>query len=135
MQDGPVCLDGRRPAVAALGVVAESRHPARADRARQAAADGRLERCHLTLEEAVTPPAENLVEQRRVIDEWRHDDNDVRPREALGDVPPALAYRRSPRRRSDRRGSPLPPPVIGSLDEGKMERGILMRRKPQPAEV
>jgi transposase InsO family protein len=59
--------------------------------------NGRLERCHLTLEEAVTPSAENLVEQRRAIDEWRRDYNEVRPHEALGDVPPALVYRRSPR--------------------------------------
>lgn len=33
--------------------------------------NGRLERCHLTLEEAVTPSAENLLEQRRLIDDWR----------------------------------------------------------------
>jgi hypothetical protein len=39
----------------------------------------------------------DLVEQRRVIDEWRRDYNEERPHEALGDVPPALVYRRSPR--------------------------------------
>jgi transposase InsO family protein len=60
--------------------------------------NGRLERCHLTLEEAVSTPATNLLEQRRVIDEWRRDYNEVRPHEALGDEPPALVYRRSPRR-------------------------------------
>ncbi len=59
--------------------------------------NGRLERCHLTLEEAVTPSAEDLIAQRRVIDEWRRDYNEDRPHEALGDVAPALVYRRSPR--------------------------------------
>ena len=46
----------------------------------------------------MTPPAEDLVEQRRAIDEWRRDYNEDRPHEALGDVPPAVVYRRSPRR-------------------------------------
>ena len=145
--------------------------------------NGRLERCHLTLEEAVTPSAENLVEQWRVIDEWRRDYNDVRPHEALGDVPPALVYRRSPRRYPRKLLKPEPPAwreacdvdrsgcirwrkrklfvtsalagemvelerlgettwqvrfldlAIGSIDERNLDRGILMKRKPQPAEV
>ena len=145
--------------------------------------NGRLERCHLTLEEAVTPPAENLVEQRRVIDEWRHDYNDERPHEALGDAPPALVYRRSPREYPRKLLKPDPPAwreacdvdrhgcirwrrhrifvtsalageivemertgewsweirfldhVIAGLDERKIESGIVMKRKPQPAEL
>ena len=71
--------------------------------------NGRLERCHLTLEEAVTPSAQNLVEQRRVIDEWRRDYNEDRPHEALGDVPPALVYQRSPRRYPRKLLKPDPP--------------------------
>ncbi len=71
--------------------------------------NGRLERCHLTLEEAVTPSAENLVKQRRAIDEWRRDYNHVRPHQALGDVPPALVYRRSPRRYPRKLLKPDPP--------------------------
>jgi putative transposase len=145
--------------------------------------NGRLERCHLTLEEAVTPSAENIVKQRRAIDEWRRDYNHVRPHQALGDVPPALVYRRSPRRYPRKLLKPDPPAwreacdvdrqgcirwrrhklfvtsalageivelerlgettwqirfldlVIGMLDERKIDRGILMKRKPQPAEV
>jgi integrase-like protein len=145
--------------------------------------NGRLERCHLTLEEAVTPSAGNLVEQRRAIDEWRRDYNDVRPHEALGDVPPALVYRRSPRKYPRNLLKPDPPAwreacdvdrsgciswrkrklfvtsalsgeivelerlgettwqirflnlIIGLLDERKIDRGIVLKRRPQPAEV
>lgn len=145
--------------------------------------NGRLERCHLTLEEAVTPPAENLVEQRRAIDEWRRDYNDERPHEALGDVPPSLVYRRSPREYPRKLLKPDPPAwreacdvdrhgcirwrrhrifvtsalageivelertgewtweirfldhVIAGLDERRIDRGIVMKRKPQPSEV
>jgi putative transposase len=60
--------------------------------------NGRLERCHLTLEEAVTPSAEGLVLQQRRIDEWRREYNDERPHEALGDLAPAQLYRRSIRK-------------------------------------
>jgi putative transposase len=145
--------------------------------------NGRLERCHLTLEEVVTPPAENLIEQRRLIDEWRRDYNEDRPHEALGDVAPAVVYRRSAR------SYPRPllkgdPPswrevcdvdhkgcirwrkhklfvtsalagemielertgettwqlrfldlVIAELDERKLDRGPVLKRKPHLAEV
>jgi hypothetical protein len=145
--------------------------------------NGRLERCHLTLEEAVTPPAENLLEQRRAVDEWRRDYNDDRPHEALGDVPPALVYRRSSRQYPRQLLKPDPPAwreacdvdrhgcirwrrhrifvtsalageivelertgewtweirfldhVIANLDQRKIDRGIMMKRKPQPAGV
>ena len=145
--------------------------------------NGRLERCHLTLEEAVTPAAENLIEQRRAIDEWRRDYNEERPHEALGDVSPALVYRRSPRRYPRKLLKPEPPAwreacdvdrhgcirwrkqkifvtsalsgeivelertgewtweirflnlVIAELDERKIDRGIVMKRRPQLAEV
>jgi putative transposase len=145
--------------------------------------NGRLERCHLTLEEAVTPSAENLLEQRRAIDEWRRDYNQERPHEALGDEPPALVYRRSPRGYPRKLLKPEPPAwreacdvdrngyirwrkhklfvtsalsgevvelerlgettwqirfldlVIAQLDERRIERGIRLKRKPQPAEV
>jgi hypothetical protein len=35
---------------------------------------------------ASSPPAENLMLPRRALDEWRREDNDQRPHEALGDV-------------------------------------------------
>ncbi len=68
--------------------------------------NGRLERCHLTLEEAVNPPARNLVEQRRVVDARRGDYNEVRPGRGLRlAVPPHLhgvrAGLRIDRRRPD----------------------------------
>jgi putative transposase len=145
--------------------------------------NGRLERCHLTLDEAVNPAAENLVEQRRVIDEWRRDYNEERPHEALADVPPAVVYRRSQRRYPRKLLKPDSPAwreacdvdrkgcirwrkqkifvtsalageivelersgewtwqihflnlVIAELDERKIGRGIVMKRKPLPAEV
>ena len=145
--------------------------------------NGRLERCHLTLEEAVTPSAENLIAQRRVIDVWRRDYNEDRPHEALGDVAPALVYRRSPRGYPRKLLKPDPPSwreacdvdrngyirwhkhklfchqralreivelerigettwqirfldlVIAELDERKIDRGIVMKRKPQLATV
>jgi putative transposase len=145
--------------------------------------NGRLERCHSTLEEAVTPPAANLVAQRRAIDEWRRDYNDVRPHEALGDVPPARVYRRSPRGYPRKLIKPEPAVwadacdvdragcirwrkhklfissalagelvqlernteslwqvrfldlVIGELNEHKLERGIILKRKPQRVTV
>lgn len=145
--------------------------------------NGRLERCHLTLEEAVTPSAGNLVEQRRAVDEWRRDYNEERPHEALGDVPPALVYRRSPRGYPRKLLKPDPPAwreacdvdrngyirwrtqrlfvtsalageivelerlgettwqirfldlVIAELDERKLSKGIVLKRKPLPAEV
>jgi len=131
----------------------------------------------------VTPPAENLIAQHRAIDEWRRDYNEDRPHEALGDAPPALIYRRSPRGYPRKLLRPDPPSwreacdvdrngsirwrkhklfatsalsgeiveleriretawqirfldlVIGEIDERKIDRGIVMKRKPQLADV
>ncbi|HEY2031312.1 MAG TPA: integrase core domain-containing protein [Myxococcales bacterium] len=117
--------------------------------------NGRLERCHLTLEEAVTPSANDLIAQRRVIDEWRRDYNQERPHEALGDVPPAAIYRRSARSyprpllktdpiswneacNVDRNGETTWQLryfdlVIGELDERKIDKGIVLKRRLLPA--
>ena len=178
-----LCLDRRRRLSKLsvwwlrLGITLERIEPGKPQQ------NGRLERCHLTLEEAVTPAAENLIEQRRAIDEWRRDYNEERPHEALGDVPPALVYRRSPRRYPRKLLKPEPPAwreacdvdrngcirwrkqkifvtsalcgeivelertgewtweirflnlVIAELDERKIDRGIVMKRRPQLAEV
>jgi putative transposase len=70
--------------------------------------NGRLERCHRTLKENV-PPAENLMLQRRALDEWRREYNKERPHEALGDVPPERVYRRSLRRYPRKLIKPEPP--------------------------
>lgn len=59
--------------------------------------NGRHERFHLTLKEAMTPPETSQAEQQRRFDLYRRDYNEERPHEALGQVPPARFYRPSPR--------------------------------------
>lgn len=55
--------------------------------------NGRHERMHRTLgEEAMTPPGTALAEQQRAFDRFRHEYNDQRPHEALGQKPPAKVY-------------------------------------------
>ena len=66
-----------------LGIALERIEPGKPQR------NGRLERCHLTPEDAVTPSAADLIAQRRVIDEWRRGCNEDRPHEALGDGLPS----------------------------------------------
>jgi putative transposase len=60
--------------------------------------NGRHERMHKTLKgETASPPAANPAAQQARFDAWRHDYNDVRPHEALGQVPPTRRYTASPR--------------------------------------
>jgi len=60
--------------------------------------NGRHERLHRTLKEAVVrPPAWNLGRQQRRFDEFQQDYNYERPHEALGQKPPASAYAPSAR--------------------------------------
>jgi len=48
---------------------------------------------HLTLkQQTASPPQTTMVDQQRVMDRFRHDYNDVRPHEALGQTPPARHY-------------------------------------------
>ena len=58
--------------------------------------NGRHERMHLTLKQAV-PPARTIRDQQRAFDAFRTDYNEVRPHEALGQVPPVEVYRPSGR--------------------------------------
>jgi putative transposase len=61
--------------------------------------NGRHERMHGTLKaETSRPPAATLAEQQARFDRFRHDFNDNRPHEALGQVPPGSCYHASPRR-------------------------------------
>lgn len=61
--------------------------------------NGVHERMHRTLkQEATQPGAENLLEQQRRFDYFRHEFNDERPHEALGMKAPAKVY--SPSRRA-----------------------------------
>jgi putative transposase len=72
--------------------------------------NGRHERFHLTLLEAMTPaPADRPAQQQR-FDVFKHDYNHERPHEALGQKPPATLYSRSLRAMPDR----LPEPVYGA---------------------
>lgn len=60
--------------------------------------NGRLERFHLTLLEAMRPPAPNRVAQARRLEAFRQDYNHQRPHQALKDqLPPARFYTPSPR--------------------------------------
>jgi transposase InsO family protein len=59
--------------------------------------NGRHERFHLTLLEAMRPPAANRAEQVRRFASFARDYNQERPHEALGQRTPASVYRSSPR--------------------------------------
>jgi len=59
--------------------------------------NGRLERFHLTLLEAMRPAAANQAAQARRLAAFRRDYNHERPHQALGQIPPASFYSPSPR--------------------------------------
>ncbi|MDP2120364.1 MAG: IS481 family transposase [Hoeflea sp.] len=59
--------------------------------------NGRHERFHLTLKEAMTPPETSQTAQQRRFDLYRQDYNTQRPHEALGQKPPGHIYRPSAR--------------------------------------
>ena len=58
--------------------------------------NGRHERFHLTLKEAMIPPEPDRTSQQDRFDRFRRDYNEDRPHEALGQKPPASLYRPSP---------------------------------------
>lgn len=60
--------------------------------------NGRHERFHRTLKDATaSPPKETMVEQQQAFDHFGREYNDVRPHEALGQVPPKQRYEPSQR--------------------------------------
>ncbi len=70
-----------------LGIVLERIEPG------QPQQNGRHERFHRTLKfETLDEPAATLAAQQRFFDRFRHEYNDERPHEALGQVPPARCY-------------------------------------------
>ena len=71
--------------------------------------NGRHERFHLTLLEAMQPPEPNRAAQARRFQAFARDYNEERPHEALGQRPPASLYRASPRKMPER----LPEPDYG----------------------
>lgn len=72
--------------------------------------NGRHERFHRTLLEAMQPPAANQAAQARRFDAFRQDYNHLRPHEALGQLPPAALYQPSSRKLPDRLPLPDYPP-------------------------
>jgi transposase InsO family protein len=70
-----------------LGIVPERIEPAHPEQ------NGRIERLHRTLKaEATKPPGADAAAQQRLFDRFRHEYNDERPHESLGDRPPARVY-------------------------------------------
>ena len=69
--------------------------------------NGRHERMHRTLKEAIGPPARHLRAQQAVLDEFRHHYNEERPHEALDFAVPAACYERSPREWSEKLPAPM----------------------------
>src|SRR5262249_59165351 len=65
--------------------------------------NGRHERMHRTLKEAIGSPQANRRAPQRAFDEFRRGDNEGRPHPALGMPTPAAGHPRPP--------PPVPPPV------------------------
>lgn len=72
--------------------------------------NGRHERFHATLGEAIRPPAPDRVTQQARFDVFRHVYNEERPHEALGQIPPAARFVGSARPLPARDPEPAYPP-------------------------
>jgi putative transposase len=84
-----------------LGILPERIEPG------QPQQNGRHERMHRTLKEhTATPPHATMADQQRAFDRFRHDYNEERPHEALGQTPPAVHYEPSLRTMPDRPRAP-----------------------------
>lgn len=59
--------------------------------------NGRHERFHLTLKEAMEPPSPTWADQVKRFEAFRRDYNEERPHQALDQTPPARHYKPSPR--------------------------------------
>jgi len=68
--------------------------------------NGRHERFHRTLMEAMRPASANRAEQELRFEAFRREYNEERPHEALGQQPPAAFYRPSPRQMPERAPEP-----------------------------
>jgi transposase InsO family protein len=89
---------------AKLGIAHERIDPGRPQQ------NGRHERFHLTLLEAMRPPCADRAEQARRFAAFQKDYNEERPHEALGQKPPASVYSPSPRPMPARPPEPDYPP-------------------------
>jgi transposase InsO family protein len=84
-----------------LGIVPERIEPGHPEQ------NGRHERMHRTMKaEATRPPGENLAAQQRLLDRFRHQYNDIRPHEAIGQKTPMSRYSVSRRAMPATLGSP-----------------------------
>jgi putative transposase len=87
-----------------LGILLERIEPASPQQ------NGRHERMHRTLKAETTRPAgANMLQQQERFDRFQDVYNNVRPHEALGQVPPATFYRPSSRRFPAQLSEPLYP--------------------------
>ena len=68
--------------------------------------NGRHERFHLTLKEAMQPPSPDRAAQSERFEAFRHDYNHERPHQALNQTAPAHSYAPSPRPLPDRLPEP-----------------------------
>lgn len=84
-----------------LGIVLERIEPGHPEQ------NGRHERMHRTLKaETTRPPAANSTGQQELFDRFRHEYNEQRPHEALGQRPPGELYQSSSRPYPDRLAQP-----------------------------
>jgi len=84
-----------------LGILPERIEPG------QPQQNGRHERMHRTLkEQTASPPRATMADQQRAFDRFRHDYNQERPHEALGQTPPAAHYEPSLRPMPDQTRAP-----------------------------
>ncbi len=87
-----------------LGIIPERIEPGKPEQ------NGRHERMHKTLKaETAAPPAAGLAQQQRRFDYFRHQFNQQRPHEALGQRTPAQRYAPSPRQYPARLEDPVYP--------------------------
>ena len=106
-----------------LGIEHDRIDPGRPDQ------NGRHERMHRTLKaETARPPEADRKAQQTRFDEWRIEYNEVRPHEALGQVPPAVRYTPSPKAYPERLPEPEYP---GHFEVRQVRRGgeILFRKR------
>ncbi|WP_438014491.1 integrase core domain-containing protein [Sorangium sp. So ce315] len=100
-----------------LGVAPERIEPGKPQQ------NGRHERMHKTLKaEATSPPEATLAAQQRVFDRFRHEYNDQRPHEALGQRTPASRYTPSRRTMPSKPSSPEYPDTMTVRRVGDMGR-------------
>jgi transposase InsO family protein len=106
-----------------LGIEHDRIEPGRPDQ------NGRHERMHRTLKaETARPPQADWKAQQARFDAWRLEYNEVRPHEALGQVPPASLYVPSARAYPERLPEPEYP---GHFEVRRVRRGgeILFRKQ------